>query len=107
MTEPISDPKALDAIVESEGLERSMSLSNYLKQLLLDLWSWGENFKSKRPYGYSDWQFDAYKALIVGGFISGSIDQYGYVENLDPQEADRYILDLIKNHLFVKGETNE
>ena len=39
----------------------------YLKALLYAVWSKGEGFSGKRPFGNSGWEYDLYAALEPAG----------------------------------------
>jgi len=84
------ETKALEVIVNGD------TLKNYLKTLLVTLWQEAEGFSGKRPFGNSDWQYDVYAPLIKAGFLEGSLDSDGYVEELDHAKADEFILKLIE-----------
>jgi hypothetical protein len=90
------DPKALESIIESEGL----TLRQYFKKILLKLWQEQECFSGKRPLGNSGWNIDVAKALIKGGFVKGSLDEDGYVKDCDNELLDAYVIELIEKHLF-------
>lgn len=72
------------------------TIREYLKELLLELWNKDEGFSGKRPFGNSGWKFAVYAALIEGGAIGGTLDEYGAVEEIDSDEADKIIIDAIK-----------
>lgn len=85
---------ALDLRFSSDAGD-NLTIRDYLKTLLLTLWNKGEGFSGKRPFGNSSWQYDLYKPLIVGGFISGELDEDGYIEDCDTCEAQEYVRNLI------------
>jgi len=67
----------------------------WLRELLLTLWREGEGFSGKRPFGNSGWEFDAYAALIKAGVVKGKLDEYGHVEKVDRDEAEKIVDRLI------------
>ena len=71
------------------------SLRTYLRKLLKKLWMEEEQFNSKRPWGDSDWQFEVYEALIKYGFDFGTIDEDGYIEDIDFQKAEEVMKEII------------
>jgi len=77
------------------------TIRNYLLLLLETLWDEKDMFSGKRPFGNSCWEFDVYKALIDGKFVSGKLDEDGYVEVIDIVKADEIILQAIR-HIFKK-----
>ncbi len=72
------------------------TIRGYLKELLLEVWAKDESFSGKRPFGNSGWKLDIYEALIGGGAIGGTLDEDGYVEEIDSDKADDIIADAIK-----------
>lgn len=44
------------------------TIRDYLKGLLTNLWTEGEGFSGKRPFGNSGWRHDLYRPLIAAGF---------------------------------------
>lgn len=71
--------------------DRPLTIRSYLINLLSELWAQRESFSGKRPFGDSDWEFEIYTGLIKAGFVDGELDDYGYVESLDQDEADMLI----------------
>lgn len=86
------DPKALDCIEAETGL----TIKAYLKALLLKLWEERDAFSGKRPFGSSNWNCDLYAALVRGGYISGSFDEFGYLDACDSDAGDLCIAGLIE-----------
>lgn len=60
----------------------------YLTTLLATLWAEGSNFSSRRPLGDSDWQWTVYAALVKAGLVVGTLDEDGYLEDVDTGAAD-------------------
>ncbi len=80
---PMTRPNGADAATVRE----------YLAAMLGLLWSEGEDFSSKRPFGNSGWQNEVYVALVEGGVVPGSIDDYGdFDADFDENAADMLIL---------------
>lgn len=73
----------------------SETIRDYLKALLTTLWENGEGFSGKRPFGNSGWEQDLYAALGRGGVVEAQVDEDGYVEVTDREEADSLIFDAI------------
>ena len=91
-----SDRKnALDVEFDFEG--NQITVRRYLLNLLLTLWVEGEGFNGKRPFGNSGWQFDLYAPLIRAGYIKGTLDTYGYVEDVDEKAAHKFVFFLISS----------
>jgi hypothetical protein len=85
---------ALEVRFDSDAGD-NLTVSDYLRTLLMTLWEEGEGFSGKRPFGNSSWEFDLYKPLIEGGFIPGTLDEDGCLETFDEKFAFAYVCDLI------------
>jgi len=72
-----------------------VTIGEYLKQLLLTLWIEDEGFSGKRPFGNSGWRCDIYKPLIEHGLVKGTLDDCGYIDEMDDDKADKLINDVI------------
>jgi hypothetical protein len=72
-----------------------ITVSVYLWKLLQTLWDEKECFSGKRPFGDSGWERDIYKALINGGFVCGTIDEWGCLDDVDQKAADALVEELI------------
>ena len=86
----------LDIEIYSDDLNETLTIREYFKRLLTQLWIDGECFDGKRPFGNSGWQFDVYSALISKGIIDGEFDEAGYISELDEPIAQQFIIKLIK-----------
>jgi hypothetical protein len=78
-----------------DGDNGKQQLKDYLKDLLLTMWREGESFSGKRPFGNSGWQYDVYQAMIKHKHLKGKLDEDGYVDECDTNEADAIIENLI------------
>lgn len=87
--------EALDSAFESSDVN-SKTIREYLCLLLQTLWKESDGFSGKRPFGNGAWQYDVYKSLIKNKFISGNLDEDGYVEEVDTKEADKFVQEMIK-----------
>ena len=87
--------EALLAPVRSDDVG-NMTVKDYLVTLLVTLWDEKDGFSGKRPFGNSAWQFDLYGALVRAGLVSGSFDEFGYVEEVDDETCDKIILEAIE-----------
>lgn len=79
-----------------ENDAKADTIRDYLVALLERLWSEGEGFSGKRPFGNSSWEYDLYRALVTANLISGSIDEYGDLGDFSKQDADQLIFSAIK-----------
>lgn len=66
--------EALDLRFDPEGWKQ-ITIRDYLCKLLVQVWSDGESFSGKRPFGYSGWERSIYKPLVMNGFIEGTYDE--------------------------------
>lgn len=71
------------------------TIKGYLKALLTELWSEGEGFSGKRPFGNSGWEYDLYKALITAKVVKGKLDEDGYLDSVDNKAANKLIFEAI------------
>jgi hypothetical protein len=72
------------------------NVGEYLVRLLEELWTEGEAFSGKRPFGNSSWEWEVYDALVRGGFLPGTFDADNYLDDVDVKQADALILEAIK-----------
>jgi len=72
------------------------TIRDYLHELLRTLWSQGESFSGKRPFGNSGWEYNLYAPLIKHKFIAGKLDKDGYIQDCDGEAATKFVSDLIK-----------
>jgi hypothetical protein len=61
----------------------SSTVRGYLLALLHNVWSEGEGFSGKRPFGNSSWEYDLFKPLVQAGFLEGTTDEWGNVDDFD------------------------
>lgn len=77
------------------------NIRDYLLTLLADLWTEGEAFSCKRPFGNSGWEYDLYEPLARAGFIEGmTFDEDGYIDEFPDasrKKADELILAAIRS----------
>ena len=93
----MTNEEILNIKFECMDLNRKITIKDYLKKLLSELWVREEEFSGKRPFGNSGWQYDIYKPLIKSNLISGSLDEEGYINECDDKKADSLILTLIES----------
>lgn len=67
--------------------EGEITIKEYLILLLRTLWREGEGFSGKRPFGNSGWDYDLYIALIKAGYVEGTFDEDGFIEDFDETTA--------------------
>ena len=83
--------QVLDLEIDDGG-GTATTVRGYLLALLAKLWTEADDFSGKRPFGSSDWQCDVYVPLIKAGLIPGSLDEDGYIEQIDYKVADALML---------------
>lgn len=81
--EPCENPGLLDAVGSFPDAGGDMTVREYLCALLSTLWNEGEGFSGKRPFGNSGWEFGIFKVLIREGAVEGSLDEDGYIEDMN------------------------
>jgi hypothetical protein len=101
MEEVMKTEDILNLKIESRDHDINMTIRGYFRELLMELWREGECFSGKRPFGNSGWEHDLYKPLIRAGVIPGELDEDGYIEEVDSQAADKFVLKLIDAALTV------
>lgn len=74
----------------------NITIRDYLRILLETLWDEGEGFSGKRPFGNSGWEHELYRPLVKHGFVRGTLDEDGYIEEFDLDTANRLVFDLIR-----------
>jgi hypothetical protein len=89
MTEPTSE-QVLALPMESND-SGADTVRGYLVALLRELWQHGEGFSGKRPFGNSGWDWDLMPPLIKAGYITGTLDEDGYIEECDERTGRRLI----------------
>lgn len=74
------------------------TVRGYLVALLTKLWERMDGFSGKRPFGSSSWDCDIYVPMIKAGFILGTVDEDGYIEEMDEEAGERLVVAAI-DHL--------
>jgi len=67
------------------------TIRGYLCALAAAVWSEGEGFSGKRPFGNSGWQWDVYAALAKADLITATFDEDGYIDDADTRKGDELI----------------
>jgi hypothetical protein len=88
----------LDIRFESRDLGEELSIREYMRRLLSELFAEGEGFSGKRPFGNSGWEYEIIEALIRAGAVTGSLDSEGCV---DDYNEDEYQIALAKMIAFL------
>jgi hypothetical protein len=83
---------------------KNITIRDYLYTLLKTLWIEEEGFNGKRPFGNSGWTLDFAKPLIEHGYIQGSLDEDGYLDDYDDGELNQYCLNLIRAMCYGVAE---
>ena len=91
------DPQAVLSLpLDPDNDSGATTVRGYLIKLLETLWREQEGFSGKRPFGNSGWDYDLMIPLVKAGFIRGTFDEDGYVEELDDEAGAAIILAAIK-----------
>ncbi len=80
------------------------TIGDFFHGMLLRIWNDPDDFSGKRPYGNSGWPFDLYAALVRAEMISGSFDEWGYIEECDDEMGDRLITLALHGSRLVSDE---
>lgn len=92
---------ALELRFDSD-IGENKTIRDYLHAILIGVWTEGEGFSGKRPFGNSGWEYDLYEPLIKAGFVKGKIDPQGCVDSVDKAQANEIVSDLI--HFAIYGK---
>lgn len=93
----MTNKEALDLEFESADLGREITIRDFFKELLITFLKDGGYFSGKKPFGNSIWYRDLCNCLAQNGIIDGDCyDCCGTVWDYDSKEAERKILELIK-----------
>lgn len=87
--------EALDVKIDDEDFKGT--IREFFKELAIMVWTEGEGFNGKRPFGNSGWSYMVYKPLIKEGMLKGELDEYGYLQDYDPN-ADKLIEKLLRDN---------
>ena len=91
--------EAAQVVVEGPSGSGKVTVVEYLKALLTELWQEEEGFSGKRPFGDSGWQFDVYKGFVAAKLIKGDIDTEGeedWLNECDGEAGLALVLEVIK-----------
>jgi hypothetical protein len=91
------DPRrVLELPLDPDNDSGETTVKGYLIKLLETLWREEAGFSGKRPFGNSGWECDLLVPLVKAGLIAGSLDEDGYLENVDDDAGEALILAAIK-----------
>jgi hypothetical protein len=62
----------------------AVTIRGYLIQLLRKLWAEGSG-------GSDDWQWDIYDVMVKAGWVTGLVDEDGFLVSVDTATADKYL----------------
>lgn len=82
----------------SASLDRELKLSEYLKELTMQLFKKGTVFNPAMPFGAPCWQNEIYAGMIKNGIMRGTLHKDGKINVIDVLKADTMIMDFIKKH---------
>lgn len=89
MTDPI--PQQVLALPMGENDAHAATVRDYLVTLLALLWDEKELFDGKKPFGNSGWDGELLVPLIRAGLVEGEVDEYGGIDEVDDDAAERLI----------------
>ena len=90
----------LDEKFESNDFDGEITVREYMFKLLEALFLEGECFSGKRPFGNSGWEHDIIKVLIKTKMVDGSLDEDGFIEEVDDRKSTQIIIEKILKPLF-------
>lgn len=76
---------------------KAKTIGEYLSKLLCKLLVQKYQFDGKRPFGNGQWNYELYAALIKAKVINGSLDEDGYVDEVDERAADILLLGAVQD----------
>lgn len=85
----------LNIKIEESDAGNDITIRQYLIALLTELWNEQEGFSGKRPFGNSGWDYELMKPLVKAGVITGSIDEWGFIDKCDTKKGHEIILNAI------------
>lgn len=85
----------LNLKIDNRGFDEDLTIRGYLKLLVSTIWRKGEGFSGKRPFGNSGWEYDLYTPLVKAGVVTGELDEWGCIEDIDEKKANRIIFECI------------
>jgi hypothetical protein len=85
---------ALDVRFDSDAGDQ-LTIREYFRELLTTLWSEGESFSGKRPFGNSGWEYEPIGALVAAGFIPGTGSDDAGWDATDDRQAHAFVATLI------------
>ena len=85
---------ALEVRFDSDAGD-GLTVREYLHRLLSLLWELGDGFSGKRPFGNSGWDYELYQPLVRAGFISGALDEDGWLDDVDCEQGSGFVQRLI------------
>lgn len=97
MTTTAPTPEQVLALPMEGNDSGADTVHGYLIALLAAVWSEGEGFSGKRPFGNSGWEWDVYTALGKAGFIQATFDEEGFLDDCDDDAGSKLIADAIKS----------
>lgn len=90
----------LNLQIEFNHTGEFVTVREWFIRLFSQLWIEGEGFNGKRPFGNSGWNFELYAVLIKNNIIAGKLDEYGYVEDINTDEAKEFVLKTLIQQIF-------
>ncbi len=86
----------------SDNDAQAGTVREYLTKLLALVWEDGETFNGKRPFGNSGWDGEIVIGLVRAGYVTGELDEDGYLDTADWDAAQRLVAEAIQ-HLGRSG----
>jgi hypothetical protein len=90
-------PEAVLALPMERNDAGAATVREYLVALAAGVWTVGEGFSGKRPFGNSGWHTEIHQALGAKGWIRCELDGDGYVEDIDEAAGNELIAAALKH----------
>lgn len=90
-------PEAILALPMERNDAGAATVREYLVALAAGVWTVGEGFSGKRPFGNSGWHTEIYQALGTKGWIRYETDGDGYITDVDEAAGNELIAAALKH----------
>ena len=95
--------QVLDVAIQDDD-SGATTIRAYLCALAGAVWSEGDGFSGKRPFGNSGWAWDVYTALAKAGLITATFDEDGCIKDAATEKGDALIRSALKELAQQPGE---
>jgi len=102
----MTSPQEILATPMQQNDAEAATIREYLVGLTLGVWHEREGFSGKRPFGNSSWEYELYASLVAAGYVTATLDEDGYIEELsgDEQRQADALIDGAIRYLGLSAE---